>query len=487
MTLRPRSLGGRLGLLLVGVLLIAQMFSAALHFRDRGEVLKHVAGYNSAQRIAGIVRLLDGLPPAQRELAATQLDLPDLRLHLSDVPQQLPGDSADSARARLFHQLLHFQLGADRTIRLYMPNSPLAAQPGFAVDPGPQRWMPPPMRHMLAQQGDIPIGGYSFIVQVQLQDRQWISFAYHLPDELAGWPWDLLIGLLILFTAVLLVSFFAVRWLTRPLSELAEAADRLGRDIDQPPLAEEGPTEVRRAARAFNTMQTRLARFVEERTRILAAVSHDLKTPITRMRLRTGKIADPQLHDKFDNDLQDMQQLVQSSLDFMRGIAPREQTRPLDIEALLESLADDARDQGHEVSIEGDPIAPYPGKPLALKRCFGNLLDNAVRYGGDVTLRVEDSPAALRVIVSDAGPGIAEHLLNKVFEPFFRAEPSRNRKTGGTGLGLSIARNIARAHGGELVLCNRAPHGLDAIVSLPRQAVVTNCYPRTSGSRNDTC
>lgn len=468
MTLVPRSLWGRLVLLLLGVLLIAQTLSAALHFRDRGEVLKYVTGYNSAQRIAGMVRVLDGLPPEQRESVVAELDLPPLRVHLSDAPQKLPDSTHESPRAELFHQLLHFRLGRDRPISLYMPNLPALAHSEEVDGWGPPAGVLPPMRHMMMRHRGAPISGYSFIVQIKLTGSQWAGFAYHLPDELAAWPWDLLAGLLILLAAVLLVSFFAVRWLTRPLSDLSKAADRLGKDIGHAPLEEQGPTEVRSAARAFNTMQKRVARFVEERTRILTAVSHDLKTPITRMRLRAEKIESPELRSKFENDLQDMQTLVQSSLDFMRGMALQEKTQLIDMDALLDSLTEDAQDMGQHVSVKGSSGLPYSGKPLALKRCLGNLLDNALRYGDDVSVVVENSPVLLTITVGDRGPGLPDKLLERAFEPFFRAEPSRNAKTGGTGLGLSIARNIARGHGGDLVLRNRKSSGLEAVVTLPR-------------------
>ena len=247
------------------------------------------------------------------------------------------------------------------------------------------------------------------------------------------------------------------------------AADELGKDIQRPPLVEKGPAEVRRAARAFNTMQGRLGRFVEERTRILAAVSHDLKTPITRLRLRLEQVGDDAVRAKMERDLAEMQNLVQGSLDFMRGMALQEKTQPLDIDALLESLRDDAEDMGHSVAVSGEARAPYPAKPLALKRCLSNLVENAIRYGHRATIEVYDSEAELTLVVSDSGPGLPEEALSRVFEPFYRLEPSRNPDTGGTGLGLSIARNIARGHGGELTLKNGSDgKGLRATLTLPR-------------------
>ena len=278
----------------------------------------------------------------------------------------------------------------------------------------------------------------------------------------------MLAGLVVLVATVALVSVVAVRWLTRPLSALARAADELGRDLRHAPLPEEGPLEVRRAARAFNEMQRRLARFVDERTRILAAISHDLKTPITRMRLRLEQMEDSDLRRRFERDLEEMQSMVQSSLDFMRGIALQEESTLLDVNALVETLCEDASDAGHPVRMKGRAESPWLGRPLALKRAIGNLLENAVRYGGDAEIEIRDSAKALTILVRDNGPGLPEEMLEKVFEPFFRMEESRNPHTGGTGLGLSIARNIVRAMGGELTLSNRPEGGLEAVVRLPR-------------------
>ena len=216
-------------------------------------------------------------------------------------------------------------------------------------------------------------------------------------------------------------------------------------------------------------MQGRLGRFVEERTRVLAAVSHDLKTPLTRLRLRLEQVSDDAVRAKMERDLGETQSLVQGSLDFMRGMALQEKTQPLDLNALLESLRDDAEDMGHSVTITGEARSPYSGKPLALKRCLSNLVENAIRYGLQAGIEIQDSTSELTLVVRDSGPGLPEEALSQVFEPFYRLEPSRNPGTGGTGLGLSIARNIARGHGGELALQNGPDgEGLMAVLTLPR-------------------
>jgi signal transduction histidine kinase len=267
---------------------------------------------------------------------------------------------------------------------------------------------------------------------------------------------------------VVVRTLVAVRWIVQPLHELRRAADDLGKDIHRPPLPEKGPIEVAQTSRAFNTMQRRIERFVEDRSRILAAVSHDLKTPLTRIRLRADLLDDEELGGKIRRDLDDMQSMVEATLDFMRGTDSREQTRPIDLTALLESLCDDAAESGGQARLRGRVERPYLGRPLALKRCIGNLLDNALRYGGEADVEARDGEAEVTVSIADPGPGIPPDLIDRVFEPFFRLEGSRGRDSGGTGLGLGIARNIARAHGGDLVLKNRPGAGLIAELTLPR-------------------
>jgi signal transduction histidine kinase len=274
--------------------------------------------------------------------------------------------------------------------------------------------------------------------------------------------------LAVLLVSVIGLSLLAVRWLTRPLDVLAVAADELGRDIRRPPLAVDGPVEVRRAAAAFNTMQERLQKYLRAREQTLAAVSHDLRTPITRLRLRAELIEDESLRAKFAKDLAEMEAMTAAALDFLRGVRADEPVQPVDVLALLESLQADMEEAGHAVQVHAQAVAPYPARPLALKRCLTNLLENAVKHGTHAEVRAEDATRELRIIVADDGPGIPEAELARVFEPFYRVEGSRSRATGGVGLGLSVARDIARAHRGELTLRNRPGGGLEAVLTLPR-------------------
>jgi signal transduction histidine kinase len=335
----------------------------------------------------------------------------------------------------------------------------------------------PGMRgHAGMMRGDMPAAGLHafmpagvrFAVQVRLNDGSWAAFDTRIPRDAANLPLRLVLTLLILLAVVAVMSLVAVRWVTRPLNVLASAAEALGRDIHRAPLPEHGPTEVRRAAHAFNDMQTRLVRFIDERTRVLTAMSHDLKTPITRMRLRAELLEDEEQRLRFEKDLKEMEAMVAQTLDFMRGLGS-EARQPIDLMALVESLQADHAEMGRTVTIEGRAATPLIGMPLALKRCLANLLDNAALYGSAAHVVIEDGASAVTLRIRDDGPGIPEAELEKVFEPFHRLEASRNRATGGTGLGLGIAREIARAHGGDLVLHNHSAGGLEAVLTLPRR------------------
>jgi signal transduction histidine kinase len=281
-------------------------------------------------------------------------------------------------------------------------------------------------------------------------------------------PWLLLAQLSVLTLVLVGVLFLVTRGITRPLSRLAVAADAMGRDVRHPPLPEEGVREIREATRAFNTMQDRLLRYFDSRTRVLAAMSHDLRTPLTRFRLRVESVDDAQLRARFASDLDEMEGLVRGALALFKGLDNDEQIESTDVNALLGTLVAEYREVGSALGHEGEAYESINAKPLALKRCLTNLVDNALKFGRRAEIRVADGRVLL-ISVLDDGPGIPEEFLETVFEPFYRLESSRSRDTGGTGLGLSIARDIAQAHGGLLTLRNRPEGGLIAELRLPRK------------------
>ena len=284
------------------------------------------------------------------------------------------------------------------------------------------------------------------------------------------WPSHFGTHLLLTLTAVIVVSLVAVRLVTRPFQHLADAADAFGRNLESPPLTEEGPTEMRRAAEAFNGMQARLRRLIAERSRALAAVSHDLRTPLTRMRLRAELVDDEALRAQFNTDIDEMQAMVESTLDYLRGLRENEPLQSIDMEALLQSLVADEQALEHPVSLAGTAMVPYVGRLSALKRALSNLIDNAVKYGHSANVLIEDGEGGLRIVIEDRGPGIPEVDLERVLEPYVRLETSRSRETGGVGLGLAIASNVAVLHGGDLRLENLPTGGLRAVLRLPHSA-----------------
>jgi signal transduction histidine kinase len=269
-----------------------------------------------------------------------------------------------------------------------------------------------------------------------------------------------------------IMIIWAVRQLLVPVRTLADAAERLGRDVaNAPPLPETGPIEIATAAAAFNTMAARIRRFVEDRTFLLTAIGHDLRTPITRLKLRAEYMEDDEQRQKMLADLDEMEAMVAATLAFGRDVTTTEPVTPIDVAILLRTILDEAADGDPErsdaLNYAGPDHLPVQARPLGLKRALTNLIGNALKYGDAARVNLRRMPRDLvQIDIEDDGPGIAPEDMEAVFEPFRRLESSRNRETGGSGLGLSIARNIIRAHGGDIVL-ERLPHGLRARVTLP--------------------
>jgi signal transduction histidine kinase len=309
-------------------------------------------------------------------------------------------------------------------------------------------------------------GPLALLISVGLPDGRWLNAGTPFATP-PGWALPSLASLGLSAGLVALVVVLAVRRIARPMRSLATAVDALGRGEASPPLPEAGPLEVQRTTRAFNRMQERLRRFVDDRTRMLAAISHDLRTPITSLRLRAELVEEEETRDRMLATLDEMQRIVEASLEFAREEASREATRVVDLAALVESVVSDLADLGGDASFDGAPRTPYACRPAGLRRALRNLVENALAYGRCARVRLEALPEQLRVVVEDDGPGIPEAMLERVFEPFVRLEDSRSRDTGGIGLGLAIARTIARGHGGDVTLRNRPEGGLVATIVLP--------------------
>lgn len=307
-------------------------------------------------------------------------------------------------------------------------------------------------------------------VTIGLPDGDRLVFRTLAPQPGPPLPRQIFINLGLLTLMLALVLYAITRNITRPLSDLARAADAVGRGESHPPLEERGARELRDATRAFNTMQDRLHRYLDSRTRVLAAMSHDLRTPLTRLRLRAESIEDPETQARFIADVDEMSQMVGGALNLFKGLNDAEAAVPIVVDDLIAALQTEYAELGASFAIEGHSGAPIRAKPQALKRCLSNLLHNAVKYAERAVVHIADG-RELVISIRDEGPGIPEADLEQVFEPFYRVESSRNRDTGGTGLGLSIARDIAQAHGGSITLHNLPAGGLEAVVTLPRGEV----------------
>lgn len=337
----------------------------------------------------------------------------------------------------------------------------------FGPGPEPRRLNgrpdgPPPMPRPERGQ-DVVFG--KFEAALRISDSEW-RIAKPVRMGLDPWQWDALFALLGAILVVVPFAWFLARRLTRPIDLFASAAERLGRDPLGPALALQGPREIAGAAAAFNAMQTRLKRYVEDRTMMIAAIAHDLRTPLTRLSFRMEGAPEP-LRGKAETDIAEMKDMIAAALAFVKGMSTSAQRRRLDLRALVESVADTFADMGSDVTVEPGETVVIEGDTTGLKSMLSNLVGNAVKYGECAYIRLLLGERQVFVDIEDKGAGIPENKLGRVFEPFYRLEPSRNRETGGTGLGLASARVIARAHGGDITLSNRPDGGLLARVALP--------------------
>ena len=465
MAFLPASLFGRTMLVLVAGLIIAQLGSMAIHLFDRGSSVYHLASLQIAAQIGQTARILNRLPGAEREKVVKEVSGPHLRAALSR--QQVPVASGFTEHDRYeaeFTEAVQRQIGAPWPIRADINPHPRPEGPNAGSRAGPfELWM---ARHFYFLLPD----PFSIVVQVVLEDGTVAVFDVNVPQE----PLSRFEAIVPLITLLMLVCFslsgFLVRMTTGSLDRLARAADAIGRNPHgrDVPLAASGPNEIHRVITAFNRMQARVREYLVERSRLLTAISHDLKTPITRLRLRAEMLSDSEIRARMLRDLDEMQTMVGTTLDFFRTTGNDAQRQPVDIGALIESMCEDRREAGQPIEVRGAANGPYRADPQALRRCLDNLIENALRYGGNAEIEVTDTPERLRIAVIDHGPGIPESELERVFEPFYRLDASRNMDSGGTGLGLSIARNIARWHGGDVTLRNATGSGLIAELSLPR-------------------
>lgn len=438
--LLPSSLFGRIVLLLTVGIVGAQIIGASIHLSERFRLLSTTISGEFAQQIAAVYRTINSQPESARVSLTASLSRPRMQLAIMPaVTRAMSSEDKQTADANLPKSELSFE---DKLVQALGPN----------------------IRARLLQVPEAD--NFKFDVVLELSNGQWLRVTGAPPPEVFGQPWHAIIGLSFMLLVIVLLVVVVARITVRPLTRLAQAANDVAQNLKHPPLEENGPSEVREAARAFNAMQKRIREGIEERERFLAAVSHDLKTPVTRLRLRAEMLTDTRLRQEIGNDVNELQQLIDDALDFLRGRSVDEPAQPIDLVALVESVADDFGHAG-EVEVSAPDSLRFNGKPIALQRALRNLVDNAIKYGERARLELRLDQGAVVITVDDDGPGLPAEQLDAVFEPFFRGESSRCRDTGGTGLGLAIVRLVAHSHGGKVHLTNRPQGGLRAEMVLP--------------------
>lgn len=424
-----------------------------------------------AEQIALVAKLIEKLPEADRVHVMGLIDSPSLHVVPTAMPT-LESGLPEGTRPHIFEHLLAAFLDRPMTeqIRLaYSEEGKISALKSLqSTDANNAAPSHNDLDHVPqnALQEITSIGAVQ--TEVMLRDGSWLRFDAPLlsVSPFSTWKFgaSLLVGLLSVMVAA---TWVMVRW-TQPLTAFASAAERLGTDIKAPPLSEEGPSEVRAAAQAFNRMQEQLRRLIDDRTQLAAAIAHDLGTPLTRLRLRAEEIESDESRSKILSDLAQMQQMIAATLDFARQDLIVEPYELVDLSSLLQSLCDDLTDVGHHVAIEQPSRTIARVRPHAVRRALSNVIENAVKYGRRADIRLTETPAGCAIVVDDDGPGIPEHLSGEAFKPFRRLEQPGQEHVQGTGLGLTVARTILRDHGGDINFINRPEGGLRVTITLPR-------------------
>ena len=450
------SLRGQLVLLIVAALAVAQTISLWLFVDERGLAVRAALGFEAAGRAANVALLLEEAPESLQQAILRAANSPLVRFDLSDIPAVDHESHADGGAVEARVRGL---LGGanDREIRVEL----------HEVEQGI-----PPMPHLAPEMAEMHLammrGELSAIemqLSIALADGQWLNVGTRFERPPLQWPWASIVSFGIT-AAIILVSacWFLLTRLTGPLLRVSRAADRLGKGEAVDPLPLIGPSEVRGLTQAFNRMQARLTRFVADRTRLLAALGHDLRSPLTAMRVRAEMVDEDETRESLVASIEEMQEMVDATLAFARGMASSEVYETVDLKTYLKQLQADmidgfTLDTANSISVRL--------RPQSVRRALRNIIENAQRYGGGAEVTFVHDAEYVQIRVSDNGPGVPEAELEQVFEPFFRLEKSRSRETGGTGLGLSIARTIVRAHGGDVALTNRTEGGLLVTVTLP--------------------
>ena len=463
-------MAGQLILIMVAAIILTQILSFEAYKRERGIAVRTSLGAAAIARTASLARALDGQPA---DLQAELLEAADTPLFRANLSNRSNVPAAHEEFGDLREMFVNATSQVSSNIRFTHADGKATRRSdwerieaeAFAMVQATELGGMPRLR---------PRDLEHFCLSIELSSGQWLNVrASFLRPRLPSFGHFGVTTLIILF-AITLPAIVLLRRIIKPMRALAAASDRFSRGLPTDPLPETGPPEARRTCVAFNRMQARISAMILDRTRTLAAISHDLRTPLTVMRLNAELLEDGPRKSKLIEQTDEVRAMCEAALDYARIDSAEDAPRTLDLSEIVQSVVDEFRDIGELVRTTGNVPVFIQGRPIGLKRCIRNLVENAVRYGGSAEISLREDDRTVSIVVSDNGPGMPDEQIEAMFEPFRRLEDSRNRATGGKGLGLSIARSIARLHGGDVHLHNRKFSGLDAVLTLPTKATTAD-------------
>ncbi|MFZ6689248.1 sensor histidine kinase [Undibacterium sp. SXout11W] len=472
----PSSLLGRLSVVMVAGVMLTQFVGNAFwaaQMRKESQIEVTESSQHLAQSAASTIRFFMSPPPNFRSLIIQQfremggtrfyVNLNSAPITIKDIPEQaltaLAKEKFSAALKKVLPNISKTQLN------FTWPDDLVLSEDGAGIGDVPDRWV----QHILVTK---PNPAPILVLQVEMEPGHWLYLATLMPnpyfldsnDPLSG---DRVVLQALSLAAVLLLSILVVSWITRPLAALSEAASAFGNGESAPELPETGSREFVNTARAFSAMRERIARYIEDRERLFVSISHDLRTPIMRLKLRAELLDDDDIRSEFHDDLDELDMMVKGALQCVKDSDIYENPTEIRLDPLIGRMVRGVGLAGHQISFQESGLS-VSAKPLALKRAIGNLLNNAIHYGKQVEISAIETEESIEIQIRDHGPGVPEEALDRLFDPYVRLDHGRQQNQTGLGLGLSIARDIVQAHGGKLLLSNAMGGGLLARIQLPK-------------------